>query len=102
MIENTFKERMRRRIVDGYIQAGAPRDCAQEIADLTLYACQQAGEALDRVATTASSPAVFSAVLVNATQIAAAMFTAKSEALVQAAVDIGLDKGGFDVGDVSQ
>lgn len=102
MIEHEFKERIRRRIVDGYIQVGAPRDFAHEIADLTLYAFQQADEALERVADSASNPAVYAAVLTNATQVAAALFTDKSEALAQAASEFGLTVGSLNLGGVSQ
>lgn len=102
MIDHALKEKMRRQIVDGYIQVGAPRDLAHEIADLTLYAFEQAAEALLRVADSASCSAVYSAVLINATQIAGTLFTYKGESLVQTAVDVGLAKGGFNIGDVLQ
>lgn len=103
MIDHALKEQMRRQIVDGYIQAGAPRDLAHEIADLTLYPFEQAAEALLRVANSASCYGVFSAVLINATQIAGTLFTDKAEGLVQTAVDVGLANGaGFHIGDVLQ
>ena len=102
MIEHEFMERMRQQIVAGYIQAGAPRDYAHEIADLTLYAFQQADEALERVADSASNLAVYAAVLTNATQVAAALFTDKSEAFAQAASDFGLTVGSLNLGGVPQ
>ena len=55
-LDNAVKEQIRTNLVDGWVSAAAPRARAQELADLTVHAVDEALRAMDRVTQTAASP----------------------------------------------
>lgn len=52
-LDDAMKNEMRNNLLQGWLGAGAPREKAQELADLTVRAVDEAVLALDRVTMTA-------------------------------------------------